>query len=257
MKGSWKNNISGWNHKDSKRKKQTRKHQLRDNGKAIYNIFNSWKKDKNRECSPEVFRNEVEMQIEYTGTRYGNDKPLVNRAEVFYAWATWKTLDSNGDFIIDRISDYSGEIYYKHSFKRVKVYRNENRNTYYGKEQYYEAETGKKLEDFFGLKKHQNITVQDLRKTGKTVELDLTKDIERRKNVKVSEFHTEGEFMYGKPLYNHEWQRFYGDGKRRKYCRNMANRKDRRYIKAWINKHDISEEVKTHACSKSIAWCIN
>lgn len=33
MKGTWKNNLSGWNLKDSKRKKQTRKHFFRDNGK--------------------------------------------------------------------------------------------------------------------------------------------------------------------------------------------------------------------------------
>lgn len=255
MKGSWKNNIGGWNHKDSKRKSQKRKHQLKDNGRAIYHIFNGWKRDKN--CSDNLFRNEVEMEITFTGTRYGNDKPLIERAEVFYAWAVWNPLDEEGNRIIDMISSYSDTIYYKETSKRVKVYRNENKDTYYCRDEYYEAETGKKLEDFLELKRHQRVKVQDLRKTGKTVGLDLTKDIEDRKKINVSDFHSDGEFMYGKPLLTHECHRFYGDGKRRKFCRNMANRLDRRYIKAWINKHDISEEVKTHACSKSIAWCVS
>jgi len=33
MKGAWKNNIGGYNLKNQKRKKQTYKHMLRDNGK--------------------------------------------------------------------------------------------------------------------------------------------------------------------------------------------------------------------------------
>ena len=32
MQGKWKNNVGGWNHKDSKRKKQTRNHLLKDRG---------------------------------------------------------------------------------------------------------------------------------------------------------------------------------------------------------------------------------
>lgn len=33
MKGTWKQELGGWNHKDSRRKKQTRKNFLRDNGR--------------------------------------------------------------------------------------------------------------------------------------------------------------------------------------------------------------------------------
>lgn len=35
MKGLWKENLGSWNHKDSKRKKQTRNHTLKDNIKVL------------------------------------------------------------------------------------------------------------------------------------------------------------------------------------------------------------------------------
>lgn len=35
MKGLWKENLGSWNHKDTKRKKQTRKHTLKDNIKVL------------------------------------------------------------------------------------------------------------------------------------------------------------------------------------------------------------------------------
>jgi len=39
MKGAWKNDIGGWNHKDTKRKKQNHNHRLKDNGRLIYHKF--------------------------------------------------------------------------------------------------------------------------------------------------------------------------------------------------------------------------
>ena len=38
MNGLWKENLGGWNHKDSKRKKQSRNNTLRDKGRALLKI---------------------------------------------------------------------------------------------------------------------------------------------------------------------------------------------------------------------------
>ena len=80
------------------------------------------------------------------------------------------------------------------------------------------------------------------------------KAIERKNKVTVEDLQKESAFIYGKPLESWKRMTFFNDGKRRKYTQNRANRIDRRNIKAWINKHDISKHLKTHALSKSIAW---
>lgn len=43
MNGLWKETVGGWNHKDSKRKRQTRKHLLRDKGRALLNTYDSYR----------------------------------------------------------------------------------------------------------------------------------------------------------------------------------------------------------------------
>lgn len=37
MKGTWKENLGGWNHKDTRRKRQNRNHTLNDNGRILNN----------------------------------------------------------------------------------------------------------------------------------------------------------------------------------------------------------------------------
>jgi len=45
---------------------------------------------------------------------------------------------------------------------------------------------------------------------------------------------------------------------RKKYCQKLANKKDRLYTKQYIKKNDFcGGTIKTHACSKTIAWCID
>lgn len=51
MQGLWKENLRGWNHKDSKRKKQTRRHSFKDKAKGIATRHGSsfkWTFDLNR-----------------------------------------------------------------------------------------------------------------------------------------------------------------------------------------------------------------
>jgi len=45
MQGLWKENVGGWNHKDSRRKKQTRNNTIRDKGRMLLRVYGGgWKK---------------------------------------------------------------------------------------------------------------------------------------------------------------------------------------------------------------------
>lgn len=76
MKGAWKNNIGGYNLKNQKRKKQTYKHMLRDNGKQIF---------KNRDKVTEnLYREENVNECIYTlNGEYPDKYPVYDSAE---AW---------------------------------------------------------------------------------------------------------------------------------------------------------------------------
>lgn len=44
----------------------------------------------------------------------------------------------------------------------------------------------------------------------------------------------------------------------KKYCLKLANKKDRLYSKMYIHRGDFyGGTIKTHACSKTIAWCVD
>lgn len=64
-------------------------------------------------------------------------------------------------------------------------------------------------------------------------------------------------FIYNKPLPDWRRWRLYNDGKRRKSCKKMANSTDRALAREWISRGDFDAPVGTHACSKSIAWCVS
>ena len=220
MKGEWKNSVSGWNHKDSKRKKQTHNHRLKDNGRFIYHAFNGWKSK--RKASPEIFRieNEVEKIMTY-GEAYPDRYKEIKTVEAYYIY--W----------------YSKK-YEAYNFKGT----------------WYDLETYEEIRPFKSSEWDDYMVEPTIGRHIGTYEFDDTKGREsaNRTHDFISGNYNQNEFMYGKPLPKWKWKTFYGDGKRRKYAQNRANRMDRRYIKEWINGHDISKPLKTHALSKSIAW---
>lgn len=71
------------------------------------------------------------------------------------------------------------------------------------------------------------------------------------------------EFLYGKPLEADFFRKYYSYGRRKGYCRKMANRATRSRSKAWLRKVKDKDCCfdgsfpKSHACEKSIAWCVS
>lgn len=254
MNGQWKNDVSGWNNKDSKRKKQTHNNRLRDNGTFVVRKFDGWR-DKNKKVNPEVFRTETETEIVYTGSRYGTDAKVHYKAEIFFVQVSFRSIDENGEFIVDFQGSYG--THYKKEYRYIKAYRDENARCGYSDDTCkWRTLDGIKLWEHFGLTNSWkwNIAVSSERRTQKFINLDTTDINKRRSEVHIEDHDADGDFIYSKPLSSWKRMTFFNDGKRRKYAQNYANRMDRRNIKAWINKHDTSKELKTHALSKSILW---
>jgi hypothetical protein len=45
---------------------------------------------------------------------------------------------------------------------------------------------------------------------------------------------------------------------RKRFCQKSANKKDRLYAKQYIQRGEFcGSTIKTHACSKTIAWCVD
>ena len=62
MYGLWKETVGGWNHKDSKRKRQCRKHTLRDKGRALLKTYDSFRSGIRKE-NVDIFREEGAVEV--------------------------------------------------------------------------------------------------------------------------------------------------------------------------------------------------
>jgi len=249
MKGLWKENLGGYNHKDTKRKKQTRKHSLKDNGNYIIRTFDGFKKS--RDDLPEVFRNES-----YTVKIITNNKPIITTAKIYNALIKIQDVDDYGQFIPNGKTS-SG---YKEIIKEINFYRNENEKYFYNKNKsLYIEKNNKKINEEYNLTPAQLIRLEIINPifTNKIKILPkemIQEALERKNKIKKEDFQKECPFIYNKPITHWKIMTFFNDGKRRKIAQNRANRMDRRNIKNWINNHDISKPLKTHALSKSILW---
>lgn len=244
MQGYWKNNVQGWDRKGNKRKKQNRNTFLKDKGRALLKTYSY----KERKVNEEKYRNETVMVYTYTGSRYGGDRPLPKTAGVYkvrvyfpkegvdtYRWNWYETEDTE----VVSIKAYK---------KGITAYN----------EHWYEAETHKPIREFLELtyRQYWKIEVFEVHKLGE-IELDWTKELERRNKVHTSEIEEGTDYIYGKPV--PAWQKWtwYNDGKRRKVCQGLANSADRAAVRTYIENEDWDAEIRTHACSKSIGWCVH
>lgn len=253
MKGEWKNNVAGWNAKDTKRKKQTHNHRLRDNARVLYNKYGSFNSILTAE--DDVFRSEGVFEIVYTGNRYRSDE-IFWESEIFNVQVEFNKRDENGNFIVDYIGSYNRAVYIK-EYRYIKAYKDLNENEYgYSN---WKTVDNINIYEFFGLEENwkTQLSVTIMHKTNSFAKLNTEKAIENKNKVHVSTIEYGEDFMYNKPLPSWKIGTYYGDGQRRKFGQKIANKADRAALRNWICKKDISLEIKTHALSKSIAWYIN
>jgi hypothetical protein len=237
MNGLWKENISGWNNKDTKRKKQTRKHYLRDKGRLINNNFGRFSKKNLKNDS--IYRVENEQEILYN--RY-ESMDIKKYAEVFKISLVYYELDEN--YIEDKNREVHKELY---------VYTDPNE--YHYSKVFYEETSKKELNEYLGLYFTQKYNITEIKETGRKVETDW-EILKEKYDIDTTHLFwtTEKIFMYNKPLSDWKLNSFYCDGKRRKYAQKIAHSKDRQNLRYWLSKEDWDAEIKTHALSKSILW---
>jgi len=116
MKGLWKNELGGWS-KDTKRKKQTRRHHIKDNGKALWKIYIAqWKKSPERKVDSDIYFNDCDLEeVTYRGRKkieYAEVWKIEVNGKVHFAWTTDRTIwydDYTNESI--EISSYD-DIYY-------------------------------------------------------------------------------------------------------------------------------------------------
>lgn len=219
MKGLWKNKLGGWNHKDTKRKKQTFNNVLRDKGRAVLN--KNRRGDLNR---PDVY--EYKTVTERT-TYWNTYEP---RNPVKYGYIDYWDINFN-----IKKNDFSNRTVTVRAF----LWR--------GK--WYDSITNTSVDcDERTVKKVRYIA---------TYPVDWDDElIARRNEPSISEYDEERPFLYGKEL--SDWKRWtlYGDGKMRTHSKHFANKMDRVRLREWIANEDWDSEIKTHKLSKSVTWML-
>ena len=217
MQGTWKEKVGGWNHKDTKRKKQTRKHILKDKVKPLIKKF--YYDDK-----------EFEDTIRYeTIIEYKADKAVYKNSGFVEYWKIEK-LTKVGNQVF---GDYLEPIYnrtkmdaYLENGIWYNVYTNEIINGY--------------IEKIAFLYKEEKVFNKP-----KLINCGYSRNYIMCYNI----------FIYNKPL-GEDWHNQYGfwSTKARKHVQKLVNARDRANTREYINRGDWDKDVKTHALSKSIAW---
>jgi len=223
MNGTWKENVAGYS-KDNRRKKQTRKHTLKDVAK--WHIRHSDAGYRKKKTTPSI---RVEGGIETTLAKVPVKKEL-------YVSVYIVDVD-NYDYELKADAGIFGVA---HGF-----FEGNNKTAFKYKNRFYDYYTKEPIE---GIVKVLNLV--------DTMYLDWDEgETKYERDGWCSASSTETLFLYGKPLPVDYWNIFgFWSTKGRKYAQKKANRADRMAIKTWIENKDISKEVKTHALSKSIAW---
>ena len=239
MNGLWKEELSGWNHKDQRRKKQTRKNTLRDKSLAILQDSYNNKNKINR-----ITKVENSQTITFTGSRWGRIFPLPKTANI--KKISFRIPLKNDEYDVSKGSYVTIKAYYK-GFE------------YNG--EWLEVDTNENIRDFFNIGMLQRINIRDIfvseETYGKKV-LDWTEEIEKRKKVIIRDFiTTQNEFAYNKPLPKYlKWSMF-TESSRRKWAHKYTVRQTRASVRNWLAKRDYDAERKIPYGEISYSWIVD
>ena len=260
MQGLWKENLGGWNHKDTKRKRQSRKNTLRDKGRALLNVYDSYRHG-SKKVNPNIFREEGVVDVEIIN----KNKPPVYQSIVKKYNISYPAVDENDREVIIVteykyiLSDGTVKI---NKYKNVEkihtsfiAYYDENDNKY--KDQYTHEDVMAKLN--LTKRQRRGFSIREEYSTSNIVKLDVSNYVSHNTRIinDVYMGRNGKEFLYNKPLYRYVRWSFYNDGKRRKIGQKFANRMTRVRVKQWIRNGDFEKEIKNHPYEKSIDWLID
>lgn len=219
MNGTWKNNLGGWS-KDSKRKKQTHKNMLRDNGRHL--ARNEYRRN-TKTINTNIFRVDGDVEVALP------EKTYIKSGFV----ETWKVLAIRyikttkiGDVLMP---EYSKSLRTAYSFFGIWYDEYDN-----------EEIDAQEIEPLSFLYKE---------------EIEYSEPVLRVKERNWCTASTRNiYFFYGKPIQGWKVKTFFNDGRRRKIAQKFASSMDRMNIRTFISNGDWDDEIKTHTLSKSILW---
>ena len=258
MNGLWKETVGGWNHKDSKRKRQTRKHTLRDKGRALLHTYDSFRRGSKKE-DDNIFREEGIVEV----VDIIKSKSPVYESNVKKYQVQYPEVDKNDNRLVN-IIEYTSTLAdgsikrYKYE-KELKIYTSFTGYYDYSNNCYKDEFTYEKIKRLENLTKTQKryLKIEEVHSTSRFVKLDISKHQSTKTRLSKQSFGRTREFIYNKPLYGYVRWSFYNDGARRKYGQKLANRMTRNNTKQWIRNGDLDKEIKSHPYEKSIAWLID
>lgn len=257
MTGLWKETVGGWNHKDSKRKRQTRKHTLRDKGRALLKTYDSFRSGSRKEDT-DIFREEGVVEV----VTVRENKSPIYESNVKKYRVCYPEVNEADKRLVDLIEYTSvlcdGSInHYKYEKER-KVYASFTGYYDFSEQCYKDEYTGNKVSCLENLSNTQKgyLNVEEIYSTSRVVKLDISSYKKYEESVYDRSFYNTREFLYNKPLYNYVRRSFYNDGARRKFGQKLANRMSRNKCKQWIRNGDFDKEIESHPYEKSIAWLI-
>ncbi len=231
MNGLWKESVGGWNHKDTKRKKQKRKHTIRDKGRGTL------KATKRYSLSSRIYREEGLVDVTYV-----EKKEYFYTANLYRGTFYYPKVDETGSFLKNK---YGNQEYV---YKTIYYYFDDNDKSFKDKD-------GKTL--FTELVYIQRINMNIITKTYLNVDIKLYPVISREiKNLKNVWMGSSKEYLYNKLVLKSDIKQLYRDWSR-KWARTYANRLTRNNVKQWIRNADFDKEIKNHPYEKSVDYLIS
>ena len=238
MTGLWKEELSGWNNKDHRRKKQTRKNTLRDKSRAILQDFY---KDRNN-----FTRTENAQTLTFSGSRWGG---LYHFPEFADICKIQIKIPKKGD-------EFDST---KGSYTTLKAYY---KGTKYNGA-WLELESGINIREYLNLGTVQRLLIRDediyiIEKVG-LKRLDWSAELEARKVTKTIDFthRTSREFVYNKPMLEYLKWSMSTESSRRKFAHKYVQGQTRASVRNWIAKGDWDAERQIPWGEISYAWIVD
>lgn len=252
MQGLWKEKISGWNHKDTKRKKWTRKHYIKEKGKFYLKEFDIYSDRSHKNLT---YGKELEVITDITPS------VVPTHANVYNALIKYP----------DKVVTYyiNGIPWSRTQHNTVNCLIYEFKSSSYMIKRRFVALPDSYLiyEDFAKdlpipawLDNYEVIQMTPTYIVKDLSEVIINKQyFRKRRNVSTTfNSYNNKMFLFNKPVsWKADLNILYNDGKRRKMGQNIANSADRALLRAWIGKADWDREIGVHGLSKSIAWFVH
>jgi hypothetical protein len=218
MKGTWKENVGGYT-KDNKRKKQSRKHTLKDCAKWHISHTDSYREGK--ESPSTILNGDVEIQGK---TIPAKKQWIINIYSIDVDNYNYK--EKTPDDVFEGFFEGNNRVAYEYHGKFYDIYDNS---------------------EIQGKIKILNLI--------DTEYIDWDKDLPDIKERVWKPATKTTIFLYGKPLPADYWNMFgFYSSRARKYWQKAVNKMDRQRVREYISNEDWDIDVKTHALSKSIDW---